>query len=232
MDRHNRKSYLAPPAPRALNRDGSRDSVISHLPTLHSVNNNVSLNNQLNNGTPSTGPNSGSSGDTHSTRTTPTPTSTSGDIPLIATQSPPPFSTPTGISARSPTPPLSLEHLSLETQDRGMLSSHGPRSNRLGFSNRDNIPEPASAIEPTSRPVFPPRIHSASALSAGAGYSPRNGLQSATMPRRAAPPPTGPPTGPLPPPPGPPTGPPNGPLPPQPGREDRSAGFGSPRRQR
>ncbi|EFW13606.1 MAP kinase kinase (MEK) [Coccidioides posadasii str. Silveira] len=27
MDRHNRKSYLAPPAPRAINRDGSRDSV-------------------------------------------------------------------------------------------------------------------------------------------------------------------------------------------------------------
>lgn len=27
MDRHNRKSYLAPPAPRAINRDGSRDSI-------------------------------------------------------------------------------------------------------------------------------------------------------------------------------------------------------------
>lgn len=216
MDRHNRKSYLAPPAPRALNRDGSRDSVISHLPTLPSATNNTSMN-SINNHTSPTGPNSGSSGDTQSSRTISTPTSTSGEIPVIATQSPQSNYMSTGISPRSPTPPLSLEHLSLETQDKGMPAFYGSRSNRLGFSSRDNIPEPASAIEQTSRPMFPPRMQSANALSAGAGYSPRNGLQSATMPRRAALPPTGPPTGPL-------------PLPP--GKEVMSAGFGSPRRQR
>jgi mitogen-activated protein kinase kinase len=217
MDRHNRKSYLAPPAPRALNRDGSRDSIINHLPISHPITNNVSFSNSINNNTPSTGPNSGSSGDTHSTHTISTPTSTTGEIPLIATQSPPPNSLPFGISPRSPTPPLSLEHLSLETQDRGMPSSYSTRSNRFGFSGRDNIPEPASAIEPTSRPMFPPRMNSANSLSGTAGYSPRNGLQSATMPRRAAPPPTGPPTGPL-------------PVPP--GKESMNTGFGSPRRQR
>jgi len=211
MDRHNRKSYLAPPAPRALNRDGSRDSFVPpHLTT----NNAVSLTNSTNPSAPSAGPNSGSSGDTHSTRTTPTPTSTSGEIPVIATQSPPPNSFTTGLSPRSPTPPLSLEHLNLEMQDKSMLNPHSARSNR-GFSSRDNIPEPASAIESSSRPMFPPRMHSATALSAGAGCSPRNGLQSATMPRRTAPPPSGPPTGPLPPP---------------PGKEAMSAGFASPRR--
>jgi mitogen-activated protein kinase kinase len=211
MTRHNRKSYLATPAPRALNRDGSRDSFINPLPTLQSLNNSTS-----NHNTPSAGPESGSSGDTHSTRTIPTPTSASGDIPLIATQSPPPSSVPTGTAARSPPPPLSLEHLNLETQNQCMPNSHGSRSNRRGFSNRDNIPESASAIEPASRPMFP-RMNSANGHSAGAGSTPRNGLQSATMPRRTAPPPTGPPSGPLPPP---------------PEREGMSDRFGSPRRQR
>lgn len=216
MNRHNRKSYLAPPAPRALNRDGSRDSFINPLPTMQSFNHSTT-----NHNTPSAGPESGSSGDTHSTRTIPTPTSASGDIPLIATQSPPPSSVPIGITARSPPPPLSLEHLNLETQDKSMLKPHGSRSNRLGFSSRDNIPEPASAIEPGSRPMFPPRVNSANGLPlvGGGGFNPRNGLQSATMPRRSAPPPTGPPSGPLPPP---------------PGKEAKSDGFGfgSPRRQR
>lgn len=216
MDRHNRKSYLAPPAPRALNRDGSRGSMISHLQNHQSMDSETHSDNSTNHEPPFTGPNSGSSGDTHSTRTTPTPTSTSGEIPVIATQSPPPNARLMGISARSPPPPLSLEHLSLETQDKDMPDSRGSRSGRLGFHSRDNIPEPASAIESASRPFFP-RMNSANGLSAGAGYSPKNGLQSATMPRRTAPPPTGPPTGPLPPP---------------PGKEVMSAGFGSPRRQR
>ena len=210
MNRHNRKSYLAPPAPRALNRDGSRDSFVNTLPTIQSFNDSIN-----NHNTSSAGLDSGSSGDTHSSRTIPTPTS--GDIPVIATQSPPPSSIPTGIAARSPPPPLSLEHLSLETQDKSMPNSHGSRSNRLGFSNRDNIPEPASAIEAPSRPMFPARLNSAHSLSSGAGFTPRNGLQSATMPRRTAPPPTGPPSGPLPPP---------------PGKDAMSNGFGSPRRQR
>ena len=217
MERNNRKSYLEPPAPRALNRDGSRDSFVSHAPEHQPTSNNVSYANSNNHNLPSTGPNSGSSGDTQSTRTTSTPTSQSGEIPVIATQSPPPNSFTTSMSPRSPTPPLSLEHLSLETQDKSMLNPHSARSNRLGFGNRDNIPEPASAVEPITRPFFPPRMHSASALSAGSGFSPRNGLQSATMPRRTAPPASGPPSGPLPPP---------------PGKEAKSTDFGSPRRQR
>ncbi len=217
MERNNRKSYLEPPAPRALNRDGSRDSFISPAPDHRPTSNSVSYANSYNHHPPSTAPNSGSSGDTQSIRTTSTPTSQSGEIPVIATQSPPPNSFTTGMSPRSPTPPLSLEHLSLETQDKSMLNSHPARGNRLHLGNRDSIPEPASAVEPTTRPFFPPRMHSASALSAGSGFSARNGLQSATMPRRTAPPATGPPTG---------------PLPATPGKEARSTDFGSPRRPR
>ena len=210
MDKHNRRSYLAPPAPRALNRDGSRDSGINQAPAYESITNHLSANTNSTNGL-----SSGSSGDTHSSRNTMTPTS--GEIPVIATQLASAHPIPSGISEKSPPPPLSLEHLSLETQDRDMRNSFGSRSNRLGFSSRDNIPEPASAIEPSSRPIFPQRIHSANALPATAGYSPRNGLQSATMPRRTAPPPTGPPTGPL-------------PVPPS--RDSAGAAFGSPRRPR
>jgi hypothetical protein len=94
-------------------------------------------------------------------------------------------STPTGIVEKSPPPPLSLQHLSLETQDpiNGAIS----RSNRLGFSARDNIPEPASAIEPTHRPMFPPRTSSSNSLRLGTN---------STLPIRQPPP-----TGPLPPPP-------------------------------
>ena len=194
MERHNRKSYLAPPAPRALNRDGSRDSIVQF----------------------STDSNSTSSPDTRSTNSSyQSFTPTSGEIPIIASNDPPyqpsqprflpSIQVPTGIAERSPPPPLSLQHLSLETQDapNGAIS----RPNRLGFSNRfdlnnnstsrDNIPEPMSAIEPTSRPMFPPRTSSSSS---GGGFSSGRfgpSFQSAAVPMRPPPP-----TGPLPTPPG------------------------------
>ena len=162
MERHNRKSYLAPPAPKALNRDGSRDSTITGLPSNHPSNH-----------------------ETASASSRNTQTSRAGERPTIATQEAQDSQqTPTGIAQRSPPPPLSLEHLSLETQD--MLNGFTPRSNRLNFNNRDNIPEPASAIEPTARPMFPPKTSSNST------YGARGPWQGGTLPVRPAPPPTGP----------------------------------------
>lgn len=204
MERHNRKSYLAPPAPKALKRDGSRDSVVPFSVSSTST----------------------SSFDTRSTDSSShnAATPTSGEIPIIAShdtsfyQPPPPptIQVPTGIAERSPPPPLSLQHLSLETQD----APNGPvsRMNRLGFAhridmnsiNRDNIPEPMSAIEPSSRPMFPPRTSSSSGLqSSRLGPSYQHG----GLPMRPPPP-----TGPLPLPPG--------------GREPVTLGMVSPRRQR
>lgn len=158
MDRHNRKSYLAPPAPKALTRDGSRDSSVF----------------------PST--DTDSSGYGSKANFTPT----SGEIPIVREAS------ATGQSFPSlnytPSPALSLQHLSLETND--MPNGSNSRANRL--ATYDTNLEPASAIEPTSRPFFPPRTASSnSALSA------RSAVHTATLPIRPAPPPSGP----LPPPP-------------------------------
>lgn len=205
MERHNRKSYLAPPAPRALKRDGSRDSVV-----------------------PFSASSTTSSIDTRSTNSSYNATTpTSGEIPILAQDAPqyqpppqlslPATQVPTGIAERSPPPPLSLQHLSLETQD----APNGPvsRTNRVGFANRvdlnsvnrDNIPEPMSAIEPSSRPVFPPRTSSSSSGLQSARLGPA--LQNGPLPMRPPPP-----TGPLPLPPG--------------GREPVTLGVVSPRRQR
>lgn len=174
MDRHNRKSYLAPPAPKSLKSDGT-GSDTSHT-------------------TPATSATSTSSFGAVDPKTTPL-TARKLMSPMLENQSPqyPPLTAggqnaaaPTGIAERSPPPPLSLQHLSLETPDAP--NGSGPRSNRLGFNARDNILEPASAIEPTSRPMFPPRTSSSNSV--------RLGGQNAALPVRQPPP-----TGPLPPPP-------------------------------
>jgi mitogen-activated protein kinase kinase len=256
MNRHNRRSYLAPPAPRSLNRDGSSESMIDNPGETNGVSQTTTTSNMA---TP-TSPISGSGGDTYSSQASSTPTATMSEIPVIATHlglpSQPSSQTRlAGMTTRSPPSPLSLEHLSLETPDKDFHSSRtttnttSSRSNlnRFGLSNspaistggtgamqnnRDDVPEPASAIEPSSssRPFFPPRMNSASNVSSAGftpAYSPRNGLHSATMPRRKAPPPA--------------SGPPTGPLPVPPGQEaigaatgggSAGAGFGSPRRQR
>lgn len=195
MDRHNRKSYLAPPAPKSLKSDGTTsDSSYATSAT----------------------PTASFASDSRATPVTARKyaSPTSGDIPLAAPQfaiAPPPQQTPTGIVERSPPPPLSLQHLSLETRDAP--SGVGSRSNRLGYSDRDNIPEPASAIEPSGRPMFPPRTSSN-----GSAISSRSHLASPALSIRPPPP-----TGPLPPPP-------MKDLPAPPAL--RSAGIASPRRPR
>lgn len=163
MERHNRKSYLAPPAPKSLKSDGT-SSDTSYATSAAST---ASFASDPR-GTPMTA------------RRYASPTS--GNIPLAA----PPFasqSTPTGIVERSPPPPLSLQHLSLETRDAP--NGVGPRANRLAYNDRDNIPEPASAIEPSQRPMFPPRTSSSGSVMN------RNPLGSAALSLRQ-PPPTGP----------------------------------------
>jgi mitogen-activated protein kinase kinase len=198
MERHNRKSYLNPPPPKAFKLDGPRDSAV---------------------------PFSASSNSTSTNSSHHIATPTSGEIPILASQdtpyhqSPPTVSSvqvPTGIAERSPPPPLSLQHLSLETQDA--LNGPVSRTNRLGFANRidtssinrDNIPEPMSAIEPFSRPIFPPRTTSSGGLQSARLGQP---FQNGGLPMRPPPP-----TGPLPLPPG--------------GREPVTLGLVSPRRQR
>lgn len=183
MDRHNRKSYLAPPAPKSLNSDGSTSETwyTGSTPSTASVATTGTV------GTPLTG---GATPVTARKLASPTP----GDITIMNPLSPPrqkAFPTgmsalkiPTGIAERSPPPPLSLQHLSLETDD---ISESTGRAIR-GFSG-SNIPEPASAIEPR-RPMFPPRTSSSNNASGARLAGPFNpglpGLQS------RYPPPSGP----------------------------------------
>jgi mitogen-activated protein kinase kinase len=172
MERHNRKSYLAPPAPKSLKSDGT-SSDTSYTNSAAST--------------------SSFASDTRGTPVTARryASPTSGNITVAAPQFASQASqhTPTGIAERSPPPPLSLQHLSLETRDP--LSGLTNRANRLAFNDRDNIPEPASAIEPSGRPMFPPRTSSSNSL-----VNNRNPL--ASPPLSVRPPP---PSGPLPPPP-------------------------------
>ena len=187
MDRHNRKSYLAPPAPTSLNRDGSNSVTTTtatqsmfpvEAPTFQSI--------------PSVSPVPRPDTAPPQRYITTFPTDSMNGNYRGPQTAVPSTQIPTGIVERTPPPPLSLEHLSLETQENdGYVNGHISKSNRLGFSNRDNIPEPASAIEQT-RPSFPPRTSSNSS-----GFASRmSGLSNSTLPIRAPPP-----TGPLPPPP-------------------------------
>lgn len=179
MDRHNRKSYLAPPAPKSLNSDGSTaDSwYTGSTPSTSST------------GTAGTVPTPGTAQTPITARKLMSPT---GDITVVHPQSPPrqipksagmpSLSIPTGIAERSPPPPLSLQHLSLETDDMPASTGRAIR----GFDPRDNIPEPASAIEPR-RPLFPPRVSSSNNISGSRLVGPSN----ASLPSRY-PPPSGP----------------------------------------
>ncbi|KAL1851827.1 MAP kinase kinase (MEK) [Paecilomyces lecythidis] len=103
MEKHNRKSYLAPPAPKSLNRDGSRNSGSTSKPA------------------------SATSGTPHPPSH---PTPTSGDIPLnIAGESPAHgyYRSDSSSALHSmKSTRTALEHLSLETRD----SNGSARSSR------------------------------------------------------------------------------------------------------
>lgn len=229
MQRDNRKSYLAPPAPKSLRSDGttsdssyngstpSTASIASTYPdgamptpvTAKRVQTSDSWQNDSQNHYSTsqypTPQQQSSQSQYHNYQTQPSPQYNSTTISM------PPISIPTGIAERSPPLPLSLQHLSLETPtDEPTTSS---RSNRLNFDNRDNIPEPSSAIETSSRPMFPPRTSSSSN---GPPYNGRMPPQQSSLPARGAPP--------------------SGPLPTPPSYNthpvSRTVGLVSPRRQR
>lgn len=186
MDRHNRKSYLAPPAPRSLNSDGSpADAYYS-----------TSAQSSASSGTVNTPSTAGMTPVTARKLLSPTNT----EINVMQPQSPPrhpsigtgmsALKIPTGIVERPQAPSLSLQHLSLETDD---VPEHQNRAIRGFAANyNSNIPEPASAIEPR-RPMFPPRTSSSNNTNGSRLAGPFN----SGMPQSRYPPPNGP----LPPPP-------------------------------
>ena len=181
MDRHNRKSYLAPPAPKSLNSDGS------------------SAETYYTGSAPSSGGTAASTSTPGIVNTPITARKLTNPMDVQHPQSPPrrgPLSAgmpalhiPTGFAEKSPPPTLSLQHLSLETQDEpyNEYSQQQPRGFR-GFSG-SNIPEPASAIEPR-RPMFPPRISSSNNISGGRLTGPFD--SGVAFPSSRHPPPQGP----------------------------------------
>lgn len=165
MERHNRKSYLAPPAPKSL-KDGTTP-------------------------TSSTSSSAAAPAPVPAPKQTPTITTSKplrtpqqmqhSDITNEVSSSHRYYGSQghhysSSGSTRSPAPP-SLEHLSLETRDDEPRSGRHP-TRYLG--------DPVSAIEPPSRPFMSPR-------SVSSNNSKRTNLSSATLPIRAAPPPNGPP---------------------------------------
>ncbi|OQE16894.1 hypothetical protein PENFLA_c026G03879 [Penicillium flavigenum] len=184
MDQQKRKSYLGPPIPTSLSREGS-------TPSSNSTS------------SPAAAPTSATIGKpplvskpTRTPQQSPFPSNpVSGDIPLkIANEVPSShryypqsqpqpqyYSSSSSRTTRSPPPP-SLEHLSLESND------DNSRSGRRAM--RQHLNEPASAIDAPSHPFMSPRSASSN------NSNPRTNLHSTTMPIRAAPP-----TGPPPPPP-------------------------------
>lgn len=166
MERHNRKSYLAPAAPKSL-KDNTPSSNSSSAAA-----------------TPST---SSSKPAPVSKSTRPQlQTATSGEVPLVNDTSSPAryygasaHQSSNSRSGRSIQPP-SLEHLSLETRDDSDARSGRHQARHHG--------DPVSAIDPPSRPFMSPRSISSH------NSKTRTNLNPASMPMRAAvPPPSGPP---------------------------------------
>ena len=176
MERHNRKSYLAPPAPKSLRNtpSASTPSPAAAPPAPPPI----SKTNPI------------TSKPLPLRQQAPSPYQQhppSGEIPVNIGNDAHRYHGPpssqyhhysSSRSARSPQPP-SLEHLSLETKD-----DNEPRAGRM---QSRFLGDPVSAVEAPSRPFMSPRsVSSHNAKS-------RTNLNPATMPIRAAPPPSGPP---------------------------------------
>lgn len=181
MDRHNRKSYLAPPAPKSLNSDGSNadTSYTGSVPSTSSIVTTAIVQTPGASGTPVTARKIMSPTGSEINVTHPQSPPNQGRGPRSAGM--PALQIPTGIVERSAPPPLSLQHLSLATDDMPDYQGRAVR----GFSG-SNIPEPASAIEPR-RPLFPPRTSSSNNTGGSRLVGPFNG----NVPSRY-PPPSGP----------------------------------------
>ncbi|EQL29600.1 STE/STE7/MEK1 protein kinase [Blastomyces dermatitidis ATCC 26199] len=186
MEQHNRKSYLAPPAPKAITRDGSRDSI------SHSRNAETSPRPRF---TPTSGeiplniarePNSNSS--------------SSGGARM--------YSDP--MSAIEPSSTMGFEHLSLGSATHhhpDYNHTHNPAHNPLQHltsngtsnssaksnnNNNNGHPHSHSTRQYPSHPHIDTSVPQyASPMSASAATT-RAAIQSATLPSRPAPPPSGP----------------------------------------
>lgn len=179
MERHNRKSYLAPPAPKSLKDTASSVSNSSSSPAPAPPA-----------PAPKPAPISKSSRTPQPQPSAQSPyPPASGEIPLnIANDFPTPNrhygsqpqqnyysnSNPRSSSTQSPPPP-SLEHLSLETIDD---------ESRYGRRPMRHLGDPVSAVEAPSRPFMSPRSVSSH------NSKSRTNLNAATLPIRAAPPPS------------------------------------------
>ncbi|KAH8428958.1 MAP kinase kinase Ste7 [Aspergillus melleus] len=163
MERHNRKSYLAPAPPKSLKEEASQP-------------------------VPNPSPAATKPVSSKSSSRTPQYPPSSGDIPLnmpaeVSSSHSRHYQYPSNPSPRpsrsTRSPPLSLEHLSLETKEDEYRSGRRP--------SRAHLVDPISAVDSSSRPSMSSRSASSHNTKS------RMPLQSSTHPIRAAPPPSGPP---------------------------------------
>lgn len=181
MERHNRKSYLAPPAPKSLkegttpspNTPSSAAAAAAATPVPAPVPKQtptITTSKPLRTpqqSQPSPYQQNPSSGESKIANDVSSPHRYYGSQGYHYSSS---------SSTRSPAPP-SLEHLSLETKDD---------ESRSGRQTTRYLGDPVSAIEAPSRPFMSPR-------SVSSNNTKRTNLTSTTLPIRAAPPPKGPP---------------------------------------
>jgi mitogen-activated protein kinase kinase len=174
MKRHDRKSYLGPPAPKSLRETSTPTSNSASSPAPSST----------------TGANPPPiSKPTRTPQQSPFPSNpVSSDLPLNDPSANhryyPQSQSNHYVSSRSPQPP-SLEHLSLETNDDSDI-----RSGRQAM--RQHLGDPVSAIDAPTRPFMSPRSASSNTSS-----NSRTNLHSATLPMRPAPPNGAPPAPPV-----------------------------------
>ncbi|KAJ5110788.1 Dual specificity protein kinase FUZ7 [Penicillium argentinense] len=192
MERHNRKSYLQPPAPKSLKENQTPTSTSSSaaqtpIPAPISKPPPPPISKTARTPQPQQSPYqkypSIGTGDIPLNVASDVPASSNrycGHSPQVQVQQYPQQSSyASSRSAKSPPPP-SLEHLSLETRDDDPRSGRRPNRNHLG--------DPVSAVEAPSRPFMSPR-----SVSSNNTKSRTNLHQTAALPIRAAPPPSGPP---------------------------------------
>lgn len=174
MERHNRKSYLGPvgppPARSFKNKEKESSSTSSSSHPNQPPKPAPSKPSRTPHYTPTTGEiplnivNDVPSHHNHHQRYYPTSSHPSPRDPVRSTRSP---------------PPVSLEHLSLETTDDEHRYGRRPSRHHLG--------DPYSAVDAPTRP------HIGSRSASSNNTRSRTGLQSAALPIRAPPPPSGPP---------------------------------------
>ncbi|KAJ5162400.1 Dual specificity protein kinase FUZ7 [Penicillium capsulatum] len=177
MERHNRKSYLQPPAPKSL-KDTTTPTTNTPTPAAAPAPVATPKSTPFSKPTRTPQPQAQASPYQQYPSTGEIPLNIANDVSSTRQYGNQGSHYATSHSTRSPPPPLSLEHLSLETKDDESRSGRRP-TRHLG--------EPVSAIDAPSRPFMSPRSVSSN------NNKPATSLNPATLPIRAVPPPNGPP---------------------------------------